>query len=205
MRAERQLCARSARLPFCLQRGNLMMQRMQLAAYAAAGKPVLLWIMVFLSCSVIGCGNAGRQEYEANTDPDLQEINSAVSLDFEMEDAYDNLFAETELLTYPRDAEKIFYTIENRNTGKGFFYFSVPFIEYKDNGSWVRLAYYPPDYNEEGGRWYVCGVEGNRDISYSCRGVFYPEYVLNEIEEGEYRLVLFVGDRKIYAEFEFRD
>lgn len=124
-------------------------------------------------------------------------------MDFEMETDYDNPSVKTEFLTYPGDTEKIVYTVTNHNKGKGFYYFSIPYIEYYDQEKWVRLAYYPPNYTEESGRWLICGIEGNADIPYSCSGVFYPQSVTGGIKAGKYRLIIFVGDKNVFSEFEF--
>ena len=84
-------------------------------------------------------------EHKENPDPPSIDIMETVPLDFEMETDYDNISVETELTTYPKSTEEIIYTITNHNVGKGFYYFSIPYIEYYEQGKWVRLAYYPPN------------------------------------------------------------
>ncbi|MDD3251346.1 MAG: hypothetical protein PHV18_02165 [Lachnospiraceae bacterium] len=166
-------------------------------------------IIVFLILSVLvlisGCIKTESKEHEVNVNPEPIDITESVPLDFEMETDYSNIMVKTELSVYPKGTEKIVYTITNNNAGKGFYYFSIPYIEYYDKDEWVRLAYYPPDYYQEIGRWDICGIEGNKEIPYSCNGVFYPQSILNGIEDGTCRLVIFAGNNEIYAEFKFEE
>ena len=163
-------------------------------------------ITAFLIFSILmlvpGCKTV---EHKENPDPPSIDIVETVPLDFEMETDYDNISVETELTTYPKSTEEIIYTITNHNVGKGFYYFSIPYIEYYEQGKWVRLAYYPPNYSEEAGNWNICGIEGNREIEYSCNGVFYPQFISEGIKDGQYRMIIFVGDTKAFCEFEFSD
>lgn len=140
------------------------------------------FLIVSILMSVSGCRAVENVEYEVNPDPTPVNVMETVSLNFEMETDYNNISVKTELLTYPKDTEKIVYTITNHNEGKGFYYFSIPYIEYYDQEKWTRLAYYPPNYGEESGRWNICGIEGNREMTYSCNGVFYPQSISEGIK-----------------------
>ncbi len=102
-----------------------------------------------------------------------------------METNYDNISVSTEMPTYSKDTEKIIYTITNHNIGKGFYYFSMPYIKYYDNEEWQHLAYYPPNYSEELTGWNICGIEGNDKIEYSCNGIFYPQSISEGIKDGQ--------------------
>lgn len=164
---------------------------------------VLLFIFVLIMLS--GCNNLESQVKTPNKDPEPIDIATPVPLEFEMESDYGNIISKTELPIYSKDTEKIIYTITNNNVGKGFYYFSIPCIEYYDNNKWIRLTYYPPDYTQEAERWNICGIEGNNEIQYSCNGAFFPQSVSEGIGDGLYRLVIFVGDKKVYAEFKFKD
>jgi len=168
-------------------------------------KFILIFLILSLLMLMSACKKADNMEPTINADPPSIDIAETVPLDFEMETNYDNISVQTEFSTYPKDVEKIVYTITNHNIGKGFYYFSTPYIEYYAQDKWVRLAYYPPDYTEESNVWTICGIEGNREIEYSCNGIFYPQSVSAGIKEGQYRLVIFVGDTKVFSEFKFND
>lgn len=138
-------------------------------------------------------------------DPSPADITQTVPMDFEMETDYSNISVKTEKDTYSKDTEEIVYTITNHNPGKGFYYFSLPYVEFYDGESWIRLAYYPPDYRQEAGRWNTCGVEGEPEMEFSTNGIFYPQSVTDGIQDGAYRLVIFVGDTWVSYQFRFEN
>lgn len=137
-----------------------------------------------------------------NKDPETMsadDLSSTSPIDVQNELEYDNMSVSLEKKSYSVD-EIIRCTITNGNVGKGFFYYYVPFIEYYNNEEWVRLSYYPPEtqYDEQ---WYFCAIEGNDNKENSTVIMFDPQYVSETLKEGRYRLVIFMGQNKYYAEF----
>lgn len=163
----------------------------------------------FLTLAILiglaGCKKEEIRDYPVLADPSPADITQTVPMDFEMETDYSNISVKTEKDTYSKDTEEIVYTITNHNPGKGFYYFSLPYVEFYDGESWIRLAYYPPDYHQEAGVWNVCGVEGEREMEFSTNGIFYPQSVTGGIQDGAYRLVIFVGDTWVSYQFRFEN
>ena len=125
------------------------------------------------------------------------------------EEKYDNIRIEMEETTYKLGTEKIMCNITNENVGKGFWVYYVPLLEYKDNGEWKRLRYYTKSMKLclETPKWYyvankTAGMEGfDTTKQHSTMSILFTKYVMDELVPGEYRLVLFVGPNKYYAEF----
>ena len=151
-------------------------------------------------------GGNTAQDLTPNQDPEpsVPVDPEDVGLDFVLDTDYSAITVETEFPSYAKDTEEIRYTITNSHEGKGFYYFFIPYIEYYDSGSWTRLAYYPPEYYQENGRWCLCGIENSAEKNFSVSGRFCPEYISGEVKDGLYRLVIFVGDKKIYGPFELK-
>ena len=181
-------------------------------------------LLIIVCCLLVGCSkdkdekiiqttsedttidNNGDIVLKANKDPDVlsKEKLSFTLLNVQTEMDYDNISIsiEKELFSLEEN-DAIKCKIINKNIGKGFYYYYIPFVEYYNNNEWVRLSYYPPEteYDEQ---WYFCAVEGNDNMEYSTITTFYPQYVREELVEGRYRLVVFVGTNKYYAEFNLK-
>ncbi len=126
-------------------------------------------------------------------------------VDNEPEQDYSNIVCYTDFTEYPSTTEKIIITITNKNIGKGFYYNFIPYIEKKYNNEWIRLKYKSDIYNNwmmtESNWWGYCCVEGDESIPYSCNITVKTNEFENQMEEGEYRAVVFVGKEVIYAYF----
>lgn len=168
-------------------------------------KTVIGFLILSILLALSGCKKEENPQYTINPDPPSVDITQTVPMDFEMETDYGNISVKTERNIYPKNTEKIVYTITNHNPGKGFYYFSLPYVEFYDGESWIRLAYYPPDYHQEAGVWNVCGVEGEPEMEFSTNGIFYPQSVTGGIQDGAYRLVIFVGDTWVSYQFRFEN
>lgn len=159
-------------------------------------------MLIFLMSLLSGCSEKRKVESNPNMDPEPIDISASIPLDFEMETDYSNIILEMEHTFSLEEVEIIECSIINLNVGKGFWYFHIPYIENYADGKWIRLSYYPNEYYNEEGRWYICGVEGNRTESNSCEVFLETQYISEEVKEGKYRIVVFVGNEKRYAEFE---
>ncbi len=61
---------------------------------------------------------------------------------------------------------------------------------------WVRLKYQPKEYSE----WSVIGVRDNKEINYETLVTMDLNDVQSELTAGDYRLVIFLGERNLYVE-----
>lgn len=141
-----------------------------------------------------------------NIDPEILSSDFLLEptpLDVQNEMNYDKIIVSLDKQEYSLENENVVCSITNQNVGAGFYYYYIPFVEYYNNNEWVRLSYYPPE-TEFDGQWYFCAIDGYENIEFSTAVKFEPEYVREELSKGKYRLVLFVGPNKYYAEFEFK-
>lgn len=120
--------------------------------------------------------------------------------DYENETDYSAIAAEAEFPEYSRDTETVKVTVTDQNAGKSFYVFHTPFLEVFRDGEWKRLNYRPPELSEEGS-WLYCCVDPKSEKSSGIEFVFKKEFLKDDFDAGDYRLVIFVGDRKIYAPF----
>ena len=102
--------------------------------------------ILFLLLCISSCST---QSFPAQTDPDTSRFDTgytSYSDDYTAEQDYSNIIAFTDKQEYPTTFDKINVTIKNENPGKGFYFFSIPVIEYNDKGEWKRLNYSPESY-----------------------------------------------------------
>ena len=124
-------------------------------------------------------------------------------LNVPVETDYDNIKVELENNIYPLNFDKIKYTITDKNVGKGFYYYYIPFLEKQKDDKWIRLSYTPPETQYEEA-WYFCAVEGNTTEPNSTTQYLIAKYINEDLTTGKYRLVLFVGPNEYTAEFELK-
>lgn len=129
-----------------------------------------------------------------------EDIPMSIMLGCENETDYSNITAVTEFSEYGRETEKIICTVTDYNVGKGFYIFLVPYIDVFQDGEWKRLNYRPQELYYEN-IWAYCCIEGNTTKPNSTNIVFVAEDLKDDFCAGDYRLVVFVGDRKTYAPF----
>ena len=124
-------------------------------------KKVICSILIILSIlSMAACQQANIKRYTDNTNPEPiisvvknsgvdsdPDINASVdsSDGISLETDYSNVAASTELEEYPLNTKRIVVCVRDMNIGKGFYLYSVPFIEQYKDGEWSRLDYQPPE------------------------------------------------------------
>lgn len=125
-------------------------------------------------------------------------IGLSESVGIELDENYNNVVASVENELIPISATSIECRICNQNIGKGFTIYTTMAIEKKVGGSkWVRLKYQPRTYPE----WCVIGVKNNKEINYETLLVMEMDRVDSELTEGDYRLVIFLGESNLYVQF----
>lgn len=155
-----------------------------------------------------------KREYLPNEAPEpvsglwLTEDGGMFPNEIANETEYDNIVVEMDKTTYKLGTAKIIAYVKNLNVGKGFWAYHIPLLEYNDNGEWVRLRYYTESMRMglEMSEWlYVMnGTKEGETVQTICHRapfVLFTEYVMDELVPGLYRLVMYVGPSKYYAEF----
>ena len=160
---------------------------------------VLAAATLLSSCNV-GC-------FPAQTDPDTSRFDNgytSYSNDDTAEQDYSNIIAFTDKQEYPTTFDKITVTIKNENPGKGFYFFSIPVIEYNDKGEWKRLNYSPESY-EIPEQWALCAILDDTERQFSTAQSIYNDRLKGSWNPGEYRAVVFVRKETVYAPFAIID
>lgn len=160
----------------------------------------VLSVLFMSSCSA-------AQGFPAQTDPDTGRFgnsNGSYEDDIRQEQDYSNINAVTDKEEYPSDFDKIKVTITNEEPGKGFYFFSIPVIEYNDNGEWTRLNYSPESY-EIPEQWALCEIENAPEKQFSTVMTIFRDELVGEWKTGEYLAVVFAGSETVYAPFSIVD
>lgn len=175
-------------------------------------KKIIFWLgvcfFVFLTACEAETPNDSSSYFTNEQPPDEPEPyfspGEADSLpsfdDYENETDYSAIVAVTEFAEYSRDTEKINITVTDPNPGKCFYVFHVPFLEAFRNNEWKRLNYRPPTLMEEGS-WIFSVVPPNTEKLSGIEFTIEKEHLMDDFYAGDYRAVVFVGDRKVYASF----
>ncbi len=154
---------------------------------AKKGVPFLTAAALFCLSS---CGDA--QNFPARTDPDISQ--------YAAEQDNCDIIAFTDMEEYPMSFDKITVTIKNQNTGESFYFFTIPVVEYSDNGKWTRLNYSPDSYNIPE-QWALCCVEGKPEWQFSTVMTIRHDSLEGSWKAGDYRAVVFAGGETLYAPF----
>lgn len=117
---------------------------------------------------------------------------------------YSNIIAFTDKQEYPTKFDKITVTIKNENPGKGFYFFSIPVIEYNDKGEWKLLNYSPESY-EIPEQWALCAILDDTERQFCTAQSIFNDRLKGSWNPGEYRAVVFVGKETVYAPFTIID
>ena len=160
--------------------------------------------ILFLLLCISSCST---QSFPAQTDPDTSRFDTgytSYSDDYTAEQDYSNIIAFTDKQEYPTTFDKITVTIKNENPGKGFYFFSIPVIEYNDKGEWKRLNYSPESY-EIPEQWALCAILDDTERQFSTAQSIYNDRLKGNWNPGEYRAVVFVGKETVYAPFAIID
>jgi hypothetical protein len=152
--------------------------------------------------AIVSESSATMQEYPMD-DPtpyfySPDELDNYTS-EVDLERDYSNIEAFTEFAEYNAKVKEIYITIRDSNPAKGFYFLMVPFIEKKADDNWIRLNYQEPALGYQ--TWFLCAIQGNHDKPNETRTVFRSEYLRDKFTAGEYRMVVFVGNLKVYAPF----
>ncbi len=117
---------------------------------------------------------------------------------FELDENYNNVVASIENESPLTTTSVINCHIYNQNKGKGFTLYSNMAIEKKVGGSiWVRLKYDPHNHPD----WSTVGIEGgDKEKNYESWVSIDLNDVQEELPPGDYRLVIFLGERNLYIE-----
>ncbi len=151
--------------------------------------------------------NVIAANFPAQTDPDTSRFDNGyddLNIDAVTEHDYSNIVAFAEKEEYPVDFENIKITVQNRNAGKAFYIFTIPVVEYNDNGEWKRLNYSPDSYKIEE-VWALCHIKGAPERQFSTVITIFEDMLDGEWKSGEYRAVVFVGQEKMYVPFRLKD
>lgn len=164
------------------------------------------WI-VFMSMILFCCGcSSDHQDEEmivGNDDPapiTEKERSMHVILGMSEDTDYTNIHADSKEAEYTLDTEYVTCVLTNENVGKGFYYYSVPFIEAEKDGEWVRLLNDSEDVQYA--QWAFCGREGNTTEPNSCAVKTALSDITPEMTAGKYRFVVFTAENTLYAEFQ---
>ena len=160
--------------------------------------------ILFLLLCISSCST---QSFPAQTNPDTSQFDAGYTTysdDTMLEEDYSNIIAFTDKQEYPPTFEKITVTIKNENPGKGFYFFTIPVIEYNDNGVWKRLNYSPESYKIPE-QWALCAILNDTERQFSTVMSIFGDRLEGSWNPGEYRAVVFVGKETVYAPFTIID
>ena len=168
-------------------------------------KIFIVVLFTFMTFLIVSCST--HSENSAPTNPDMSQFENGYhdyGIGFEAEKDYSNIIAFTEFETYTSDFEMINIIIKNKNPGKGFYFYMIPFLEKMEDGEWIRLNYYTSILSNESNLAF-CGIEGDKTSQFSTRTAILSDFLSDKPSTGDYRAVVFVGARIIYAPFKIID
>ena len=163
-------------------------------------------IALILSCSFI-TGIFHKNEIrpiKPNPDPQpMSESEYEYSFpDMPSETDYSNLvLTKTDGNISSLKTAQIVLDLKDQNKGKGFYFYYIPFIEFYQNGEWIRLSYYPIE-TQWDEQWYFAASEDDLDVEVSARIVVNTKYIMETLIPGKYRIAQFAGPTVVYCEFE---
>ena len=118
------------------------------------------------------------------------------------EDNYNNITAKCTKKTYSNIDDRIECTVTNNNPGKAFTIFELPYVEKYNGKSWENVPFNDDVYLSA--QWGLCYIEGDFNRKYSTNKCVPIRYFKKSLTAGKYRMVIFVGDTKVYAEFDYQ-
>ncbi len=158
-------------------------------------------ILPFTSCE------KNAQENDSYTEPtfdlSLKSKDHYFIENVENETDYSNIILYPEFQEYTEDAEEISFILVNNNIAKGFYFCPTPFIDKKQNNKWVRIEYNDPSINYEN-KWYYCAIKNNISVPNSTIITILSEFLDGGFSEGEYKVTVFVGDKKVFTTFKVK-
>lgn len=124
-------------------------------------------------------------------------IGLSESVGIELDENYNNVVASIENDNIIASSV-IKCHVCNQNVGKGFTVYTKMAIEKKVGGSiWVRQKYKPSGYPD----WRVIGLKDTKETNYNTILTMDLNDVQSELTAGDYRLVIYLGERNIYVQF----
>lgn len=167
-------------------------------------KIAILFISCFLFLSLSACNEQPDTTRHSDDEYEFYEpvfdkesmIRLGESVGIEMDENYNNAVAsvENDLITTTSVIE---CRVTDQNIGKGFSLYSGMAIDKKAIGDrWVRLKYKPREYKD----WFVVGSTETKETNYSSVVRMDLNDVQSELTPGDYRLVIFIGERNLYIE-----
>lgn len=158
--------------------------------------------MILCGCSDSPSSHIDNKNIKANADPPAitdedRSLNEVLQID--EDSSYDGLYAESHSPVYKLDDEFISCKIINKHFGKGFYFYEIPFIEKKVDGNWIRL--FNNSDRIDNAEWFFCGVQDKKDISYTADVRIKLDDVEPEVDQGDYRFVIFTAENVLYADF----
>lgn len=176
-------------------------------------KKVFLLFLSFLSfimcVSFTACSEAGDENSETDyieyypekpVFGDLETQNKGVpdDLGVEPETDYSNIIAFTEFDEYDSQTEKILFFARNNNPGKGFWFSFTNQLERFEDGDWIQQKFIkgpmPP--------WdWGFNFAMTPDGFVESEEMLNTSFLVDDLISGKYRIVVFVGDDTLYAEF----
>lgn len=153
-------------------------------------------LAIILILTLTSCGSKKNTIIEMPAFDDSNNIHEM--LDITPETDYGNIVAYSNEATYGIEQKNLMVTVKNNNVGKGFYLYSVPYLQVKKNNDWENI-----DYSEEKFvcQWLYIGEEGNTDLPNYTILTVPTEILENKPETGNYRFVIFTKDTILYAEF----
>ena len=156
-----------------------------------------LLLTITLILSLYSCQN--NEEHIELTTPVVDfDMYSSYGLDIEVETDYDNMSVYTEKSVYSLEDEYIKCKVKNNNAGKGFYFYNTPTVQKKVGDNWETLSYDTTGILYS--RYGFCGVEDDESC-YIATIRLYINRVSPEMNNGDYRIVVFTPVRTFYAEF----
>ncbi len=160
-------------------------------------------LLLILPLLLVSCSENSRVEQvysEPIFDVSLKSKDHLFLENVENETDYSNIIIYSDCQAYPNDATEIALVLTDNNIGKGFYFYPIPFIEKKQNGEWIRIAYRDPSANYES-TWHYCAIENNTAQSNSTIVTLLAEYLEGGFSTGEYKVTVYVGDKKVSTTF----
>jgi len=114
----------------------------------------------------------------------------------DMETSYDNITAWCEHEEYPPDVERVTYFIQNNNPGKSFWIHPDSIVERKTWYGWKRIQ----NLSNTESSWGLASVK-NEDDCYKLTRYFFPKQYVKKLKAGDYRIIVFVGNNRLYTNF----
>ena len=166
-------------------------------------KIFLLIVSVFF---IVSCSNTTSKidEVYTITEPIYNNgFDDNIISGVNIENDYTNFNVYTDKEIYSDQDEFIDCIVENNNVGKAFYFYTIPFVEKQENDDWINVVYKNSRLLYES-NWALCYIENNTTIPNSTIVRLPVEYIKDKLVTGRYRLVVFVGNSKVYAPFSYQ-